>query len=198
MTADDLALHEFDNIPTKNKFSNDPEFLCELGKTVYNWSRIESALSMGLKLRIAGASNAIQSRGIPVHFGKKLDLWKQLHKKLPALSDDKKEALALATAAKELSKDREVLIHGSWRSIVKNEPFTIQIHYRRIKGSKTFVYNIPLTTELLAHLNEALEHHAQSWNCIIVNLRGPDLDKYRESPLPPEWPTIHPEWPTHG
>ena len=119
-----------------------------------------------------------------------------MHKTISGLSEDKKEAIELAIAAKSLSKDRDVLIHGSWESVIAEKPFTIQIRYKKRNKGITQIYLIPLTTVLIKQLNEALEHHAQAWTALVFNLRGPAVDKFRLSPLPLGWPSTHPEWPT--
>lgn len=142
------------------------EFYEALGRVVCLWGRFEYVLTTDLLVisNLPGAE-ALR-RPLPISWKRKVSLWSDAFKTLPALEGWKEAGLQFIADANDVAQDRHVLQHSHWWGFQSRDPLLSEFSMIRQRKDKIVFLSYKVTLDLLHETINKID----SLNCRLLPL----------------------------
>lgn len=150
------------------------ELFLPIGHIVIQWAYVDS--NLGLCLKIISdhydTKNIINNKNISNLTKRKIDLFKECLEQLPSLAFLKKDGLILLKTALDISKIRNIIIHGTYGGLNSDGSYNFQRLVFKKKKKEYIIEKYPYTLSGLNHLGKMIRDLASDIGYFGIRLHS--------------------------
>jgi len=162
-----------DKSPTKEEIKLIKEMSGPIGVIVLQWSFVDRNLDLIVKIIAEDhdTKNFININTLSPFAGRKVKLMRKCFNQLPSLIVFKKNGLSLMKRTKSISKERNMLIHGTFAGLNSDGSINFQYLTRPKNELKYIIQNFTHTVPTLLDLEKRIRLLAEEMGLFGLSLR---------------------------